>query len=84
MPLAFTKDDFLVLQIVFFFALFQNFVEVYDLDKDPYQLENIASSIDPVLKQYMVDQLEKLQHCSGNSCKELQSFYDVDTRLIYG
>lgn len=48
------------------------FVELYDLRKDPYQLENIAASTDPVILKYYADWLDALRNCSGSTCRELE------------
>lgn len=48
-------------------------VELYDLRKDPYQLQNIASSADPSLLNKLHAWLLKLQNCTADSCRK----YDV-------
>lgn len=49
------------------------FVEFYDLLKDPYQLENIASSTDPALLKYYSNWLEALSKCNRSECRELET-----------
>lgn len=45
-------------------------VELYNMDKDPYQLENIALAADPADLDMFHQWLEKLRICSGESCRE--------------
>jgi hypothetical protein len=47
-------------------------VELYDLEKDPYQLENIASSANPKLVEMLSTRLEELAKCSGSTCREVE------------
>jgi len=42
--------------------------ELYNLANDPYQLENLASSADPILLDAMDDWLQKLTSCKGSGC----------------
>ncbi|KAI0223916.1 hypothetical protein LSAT2_024997 [Lamellibrachia satsuma] len=51
------------------FADHEEFVEVYDLDKDPYQLKNIAKTISPHILVEMNKRLVKLSICSGTTCR---------------
>jgi len=51
----------------------QSYVEVYDLQKDPYQLQNIRSSADPNLLMELNKLLMQLSVCSGESCHNLDS-----------
>ncbi|MCI2432521.1 sulfatase [Candidatus Acetothermia bacterium] len=44
--------------------------ELYDLIKDPYQLENFVSRADAALLQSLSAQLAKLKTCAGASCRE--------------
>jgi len=44
------------------------FVEFYDLQKDPYELENIAASADPHLVKSLSNWLHTLYACSGKEC----------------
>nr|BAI67117.1 heparan sulfate 6-O endosulfatase [Hemicentrotus pulcherrimus] len=47
-----------------------NFVEYFDmtLGADPYQLVNIAYSLDPVSKAELHDQVDELRTCRGRKC----------------
>ncbi|XP_054624412.1 N-acetylglucosamine-6-sulfatase isoform X2 [Dunckerocampus dactyliophorus] len=45
------------------------FVEVYNLTADPFQLSNIAKSIDQEVLEKMNHRLMMLQSCSGQSCR---------------
>jgi len=47
------------------------FVELYDLQKDPYQLENLASSTSPEILQKFSDLLHKLEDCKAENCRIL-------------
>lgn len=44
--------------------------ELYDFQRDPYQLENIVSTADAALLQDLSAQLAKLKVCAGASCRE--------------
>lgn len=57
----------------------EEFVELYDLQKDPYQLENIAPSTDPTVLKYYSDSLKALNKCSGNTCRELEAGFTPDS-----
>jgi arylsulfatase A-like enzyme len=46
--------------------------ELYDLHKDPYQLENIASSADPTLLELLAARLDQLAVCTGEECRALE------------
>ncbi|XP_076861011.1 N-acetylglucosamine-6-sulfatase [Brachyhypopomus gauderio] len=45
------------------------FVEVYNLTADPFQLTNIAKTIDQEVLEKMNHRLMMLQSCSGQSCR---------------
>ena len=49
------------------------FVELYDLIKDPYELDNIAASADPSLLKRFSDWLQALSVCSRKECLELDT-----------
>lgn len=55
----------------------EDFVEFYDLQKDPYQLENIAPNTDPAVLKYYSDALKALNKCSGDTCRELEAEFTV-------
>jgi arylsulfatase A-like enzyme len=42
--------------------------ELYDLQADPYQLENLAASADPALLQQLAMLLKTLSSCKGEAC----------------
>ena len=44
------------------------FHEAYDLDKDPYQLKNIYSTLNPSTKTMMIEALDKQYNCAGADC----------------
>uniref|UniRef100_A0AAQ5ZFS5 N-acetylglucosamine-6-sulfatase n=1 Tax=Amphiprion ocellaris TaxID=80972 RepID=A0AAQ5ZFS5_AMPOC len=45
------------------------FVEVYNMTADPFQLSNIAKTIDQEILEKMNHRLMMLQSCSGQSCR---------------
>lgn len=47
--------------------------ELYDLRADPYQLDNLAASSDPLLMQQFSDWLTRLSACAGESCRVNES-----------
>ncbi len=53
----------------FAFSL-KGFEEAYDLNADPYQLNNIAAHLETDLKLYLHARLHHLQRCSGVLCRE--------------
>lgn len=46
--------------------------ELYDLDKDPYQLDNVADSADRALVEGLGDRLDALKGCAGGECREAE------------
>lgn len=45
--------------------------ELYDLNQDPYQINNLANKIDPqVIKKY-AQRLKRLRNCRGKTCRQL-------------
>jgi len=44
--------------------------ELYDLNTDPYQLENLHAKADPALIEILSKQLARLAACAGASCRE--------------
>ncbi|KPP74400.1 N-acetylglucosamine-6-sulfatase-like [Scleropages formosus] len=63
------------------------FVEVYNLTADPFQLNNIAKSIDQEVLEKMNHRLMMLQSCSGASCRTpgvYDSGYKFDPRMMFG
>ncbi|XP_067247619.1 N-acetylglucosamine-6-sulfatase isoform X2 [Chanodichthys erythropterus] len=62
------------------------FVEVYNLTADPFQLSNIAKSIDQEVLEKMNHRLMMLQSCSGQSCRTpgvYDSKFRFDPRLMF-
>jgi N-acetylglucosamine-6-sulfatase len=49
------------------------FVELYDLERDPYELENIADTADPDLLAQLSDWLKEMANCRGASCLLVES-----------
>jgi hypothetical protein len=46
--------------------------ELYDLQQDPYQLQNIASTARPELVRELALRLQELHGCSGAECREIE------------
>ena len=46
--------------------------ELYDLQNDPYELENIYESADSALIENLKARLEALRDCSGDGCREAE------------
>lgn len=51
------------------FLLLQVFVEVYNMTADPFQLKNIAKTIDQEVLEKMNHRLMMLQSCAKQSCR---------------
>ena len=47
-------------------------VELYDLQSDPYELENLHKSVDPALLEDLKARLEALRDCSEEGCREAE------------
>jgi N-acetylglucosamine-6-sulfatase len=47
--------------------------ELYDLKKDPYQLQNLASAASPTLLQQLATQLAALRQCAADSCRTAEN-----------
>ncbi|XP_054480485.1 N-acetylglucosamine-6-sulfatase [Anoplopoma fimbria] len=62
------------------------FVEVYNVTADPYQLTNIAKTIDQEVLEKMNHRLMMLQSCSGQSCRTpgvYDTRYKFDPRQMF-
>ena len=46
--------------------------ELYDTDKDPYQLANLAKTADPAFVAALHERALRLAHCAGNRCRRLE------------
>ncbi len=46
--------------------------ELYDLQNDPYELENVYESADPSLIEDLEARLERLKECSGDGCRQAE------------
>ncbi|MDQ3911355.1 MAG: sulfatase [Actinomycetota bacterium] len=46
--------------------------ELYDLDADPYELENVYQTADPALIEDLKAKLEDLKNCSEEGCREAE------------
>ena len=47
----------------------QDFIELYNLEKDPEQLVNIASSVKPNVLAEMDARMVRLSVCAGSACQ---------------
>uniref|UniRef100_A0A8C7L1N1 N-acetylglucosamine-6-sulfatase n=1 Tax=Oncorhynchus kisutch TaxID=8019 RepID=A0A8C7L1N1_ONCKI len=62
------------------------FVEVYNITVDPYQLINLAKTIDQEVLEKMNHRLMMLQSCSGQSCRTpgvYDTRYTFDPHLMF-
>nr|WP_322681677.1 sulfatase [Nostoc sp. DedQUE03]MDZ7977172.1 sulfatase [Nostoc sp. DedQUE03]MDZ8044026.1 sulfatase [Nostoc sp. DedQUE02] len=50
--------------------------ELYDMKKDPYQLDNLASKADRALLQRLANRLSKLRTCKADSCQAIEEEED--------
>ncbi|RCJ21431.1 hypothetical protein A6770_30330 [Nostoc minutum NIES-26] len=46
--------------------------ELYNIKKDPYQLNNLASNADPALLKRLAKRLNKLRTCQADSCRAIE------------
>ncbi len=46
--------------------------ELYDVLDDPYQLDNVIETADPMLKAALAARLGKLVRCTGAACRDLE------------
>jgi arylsulfatase A-like enzyme len=47
--------------------------ELYDLAKDPDQLDNIAASANPELLSKLHERLDAMRTCAGDACRQIES-----------
>lgn len=55
--------------------------EYYDLEKDPYQLENNWTGLDPALKDELTSSLAALKTCAGGQCNGGAEQDPIDTTM---
>src|SRR5688572_21464501 len=48
--------------------------EYYDLDRDPYQLENRYNTLGPGVRQWARDRGTQLKSCAGQTCRTLEDW----------
>ena len=48
-------------------------IELYDLVNDPYEMNNVARSTNPVILGQLHAQLDAMKHCTGASCRVADS-----------
>jgi N-acetylglucosamine-6-sulfatase len=46
--------------------------ELYELEADPYELENVYETADPSLIEDLKARLEALRNCEGDGCREAE------------
>ena len=47
--------------------------ELYDLERDPFELEDIARSADPTLLRALSSKLEELKSCKASTCRRAEN-----------
>lgn len=47
--------------------------ELYNLEKDPYQLENLAHETDPDFVEALSSRLAQLANCKAAQCRRLEN-----------
>lgn len=57
--------------------------ELYNLRKDPYQLENIAGSADEALLRALSTWLNSLNHCTASGCRTPEEFSSSEARPCF-
>ena len=57
--------------------------ELYNLRKDPYQLENIAGSADETLLRVLSAWLDSLNHCTAAECRTAEEFSPPEARPCF-
>jgi hypothetical protein len=57
--------------------------ELYNLRKDPYQLENIAGSADETLLRVLSAWLDSLNHCTAAECRTVEEFSPPEAQLCF-
>lgn len=54
-----------------------HFVELYEINSDPWELNNLAKTADPLLVRSLQSILHELQTCKGNRCNQVRSPLDL-------
>jgi hypothetical protein len=57
--------------------------ELYNLRKDPYQLENIAGSADEALLRALSAWLNSLNHCTAAGCRTAEEFSPPEAQSCF-
>jgi N-acetylglucosamine-6-sulfatase len=52
--------------------------ELYDLARDPHQLDNVIDTADPALVAALAARLQELRTCSGAECRRLEDLVPLD------
>jgi len=58
-----------------------SFVEVFDVEKDPHQLYNLAKDVDENTKSMLHKMLESMSRCQGLDC-ENHAHIQVNTQFV--
>jgi N-acetylglucosamine-6-sulfatase len=53
-------------------------LELYDLARDPHQLDNVVETADPALVEALAAHLMQLRTCAGAACRRLEDQLPVD------
>lgn len=55
-------------------------IEFYDLKADPYQLENLAGSLNPDTLARLRSKLEALKYCEGSGCRMMEEDLEIEVQ----
>ena len=59
----------------------ENFIEYYDLEADPWQLNNTADALSPEIRSAFEMRLSHLRNCHGPSCYRKQQQEDTSNHI---
>jgi arylsulfatase A-like enzyme len=52
--------------------------ELFDLARDPHQLDNVVETADPALVAALAGRLAELRTCAGAECRRLEDLVPLD------
>src|SRR5690606_27081826 len=58
--------------------------ELYDLRGDPFQLDNVAASAEPLLLRQLSSRLAELSTCAGPSCRKIEDLTIMPVMALSG